>query len=44
MDPATFFAKNVWETQAGNALWETPEGKAVLQAMFEYRNKIEDQK
>ena len=40
---AAIFADNFWDTSAGLAFWATPEGKAVLQAMFEYRNKMESQ-
>ena len=43
VDADVFAASNFWETPAGQAFWETFEGKTVLKMMDDYRAKMEAQ-
>jgi hypothetical protein len=43
VEAEVFFDTDFWETPEGAAFWETPEGKQALQAMTEYRYRIENQ-
>ena len=38
---AEFLEGNFWETPAGQAFWETFEGKSVLKMMDDYKAKVE---
>lgn len=41
VDAAEFLVDNFWETAAGQAFWETPEGKTVLKIMLDYKHEVE---